>query len=117
MSIFNIFKKQKEADLNQKRQWAMSVDHQRILTDSLELIQTTTNPKTFFSRYNLALKEAELLNDTTHLTILTEEKEDLFIEFFDRCYFSGKLPHVKDDIISQKDEIPPEAYDYFLSIK
>ncbi len=125
MSILNKSKKQNQRE--KSHQLLIGAQHDRILNDSIELIQTTVYPDTFFSRYALALKEAKLIieqsPDTSYgeyasevLAILTEDKEEIIMDFFERWYFLGKLSHVKDDIISHKDEIPPQSYEYFFSL-
>lgn len=125
MGIFNKTKKQKQRE--KSRQLLIGAQHDRILNDSIELIQTTVYPDTFFSRYALALKEAKLIieqsPDTPYgeyasevLAILTEDKEEIIMEFLDRSHSAGKLIPHKDQVIPHAPIIPQKPYTHFQTL-
>lgn len=99
----------------------------RVLFESIDLISKTVYPKTFFSRYNTAIREAKTIIRLSQgypsekemrkiLDELYDSKNEIFEEFFDRCDAAGKLPFVKDEITAYRSEIPTESYEYFESL-
>lgn len=96
----------------------------RVLFESIDLFSKTVNPKTFFSRYNTAIREAKTIirlskgyeSEKEMKNILDElydSKSEIFNDFFDRCDDAGKLPFVKNEIIAHRAEIPNDSYEFF----
>ncbi len=100
-------KRDRFLDEVQARRWV------EILSDSIELMKTTKYPKTFFGRYKDALLSANEILKLTHLKSvrrdirvilddLTNNRDEIFNDFIDRCYFLGNLYSFKDDLLSGK---------------
>ena len=98
-----------------------------VLADSLNLIDTTVYPKTFFDRFDYAIVQAERFTEITkterHLayargviSYLRKNKGEKTKAFIDRCYSSGKLYGVKDELLSGKYDMPPEAKEYLRKL-
>ncbi|MBQ1264692.1 MAG: hypothetical protein IIY04_04670, partial [Oscillospiraceae bacterium] len=94
-----------------------------ILTDSLELLRTTTNPDTFFGRYKDALKAAAAILNTEQAQAYRAEAEQVcrnFLadrekpirEFVDRCAEKGILYVHRDAIVCWEGVISEELADY-----
>ena len=103
---------------------AQASQHFRILCDSVDLINKTVNPKTYFYRYETAVREAEIViklckdhamgkEATKALSFLLSKKVEVTNEFLDRCDVAGKLPFIKDDLIVMRDQMPKECFAYF----
>lgn len=143
MGLFDIFKKKTKAKLSpvapdaaygeypddwpQELKLAQAYQHFRIMTDSVELIHKTVYPKTYFSRYRTAVKEAEVVAGlckrhelgilaTQTLAVLLSDRVKITNDFLDRCEAAGKLPFVKNELVSYKAEMPEESYEYFEEI-
>ncbi|MBO5645620.1 MAG: hypothetical protein J6S59_00755, partial [Clostridia bacterium] len=97
------------------------------LTDSLDLIETTVYPQTFFSRFDYAIVQAEGFKEITkterHLayargvvSYLRKNKGEKTKAFIDRCYSRGKLYSIKDELLSGKYDVPEEAKEYLLKL-
>lgn len=98
-----------------------------ILHDSLDLLETTLNPETYFSRYRIALDNAKRILETTNsdyyktyaskiVTDLTENKPQKYKEFIDRCNSEGKLHFYKDKLLSSNYGISLELKDYVRNL-
>ena len=98
-----------------------------VLSESIDLISKTVVPKTFFSRYNMAIREAKTIIRLCKgypsakemceiLDELYDSKSEIFNDFFDRCDEESKLPFIKDEIIAHRAEIPDDSYEYFESL-
>ena len=98
-----------------------------VLSDSLQLMETTVYPKTFFSRYDLAISTAEQFLDTTRndqkktqlfevLDDLKCNREEKIIAFVDRCHEAGKLDAVRNELLSGEYDIPPVAIAYIKEL-
>jgi len=96
----------------------------RVLFESIDLISKTVYPKTFFSRYKTAIREAKTIIRLSKgydsekemkkiLDELYDSKSEIFNDFFNRCDDAGKLPFVKDEIIAHRAEIPEDSYEFF----
>lgn len=101
--------------------------YNEILGDSLELLETTVNSETFFSRYKIALDNAKRILETTSsqhyrdyaskiITDLTENRTEKIKNFIYRCNRDGRLYSVKDQLLSDNYDIPFEAKEYLNSL-
>ena len=108
----------------------MIEQHYRIFTDSLKLLQTTTNPRTFFGRYddmlgavgkimeackkvNLEsseLKGLEIVEDITS----EEVKTNMIIDFIDRCIDVDKVEVLEAELGEYKDKMTEESISYYI---
>ena len=97
------------------------------LSDSIQLIGTTVVPKTFFSRYEIAVREANYLaklcpwdNMGKHASqlalFLDVNKKQNINDFLDRCNMAKKLPFIKQEIMQKRNELPAECYAYFFKL-
>lgn len=138
MGLFDLFRKKKpepekptcgEYSDNWPPELKMvqAMQHFRILNDSIELISKTVYPKTFFYRYGLAVQEAQVVVNLSKgleneqavqdiLRTLQQEKTNIINSFLFRCYDSGKLPSVKDDIKAYRSEMPRESFELFSAM-
>ncbi len=125
--LFSLLKrKKKTASLRVQRSHPEEVFVQRfieILNDSLQLIETTVYPKTFFGRYKDALLNAEAIVEATQIDSrrayaqeiiadLTQNRSIKIKTFVDRCSTRGKLYAVKDELLSGKYDIPTDLISY-----
>ena len=141
MGLFDMFKKKKSEpkfspvapdaaygeypeDWPQELKLAQAYQHFGIMRDSVELIHKTVYPKTYFSRYRTAVKEAEVVAKLCKdhelgklamqtLAVLLSSREQITNDFLDRCDAAGKLPFVRNELISYKSEMPEGSYKYF----
>jgi hypothetical protein len=97
------------------------------LNDSIKLIGTTVVPHTFFSRYEIALREAKYLaklcpwdemgkHASQLVRFLEVNRKQNIKDFLDRCNAEHKLPFIKQEITQRREEMPPECYDYFCRL-
>ena len=104
-----------------------AIRHVEIMRESLALLRTTVYPKTFFSRYRLALREARSVvqlcgnckfgNEAEAvLDELSVEQVAMVNAFLERCQKADKLLSLKDEITALIDEFPAESYAYFLKL-
>lgn len=100
-----------------------AANHFRIIRESLELINKTTYPSTFFGRYETAVKNAEMVIEIMKqydasedaeelLESLIDEKESLVDEFLDRCNEKGILPRIRENILKYREHLTSENIDY-----
>ncbi len=98
-----------------------------IFTDSVKLMKTTKNPKTLFGRYDTALSSVEQMLSLTHneearrhaqsmIDVLKSSRDEIVKDFVDRCYQSGNLYTIKDELFSGQYSLSPAntAYIHFL---
>ena len=94
-----------------------------ILNDSLHLIATTTQPHTFYARYDDAICAAKHIMETStneahrHFAESTyndliQNKSDKVKAFVDRCAAKGFLYKNKDEIKAPEHNLPEEIVDY-----
>lgn len=94
-----------------------------IINDSLELLDTTVNPETYFSRYKIALDNANRILENTNvphyrdyalevITDLTQNRSEHIKEFIDRCNSEGRLYFLKEKLHSNNYDIPFEAEEH-----
>ena len=99
----------------------------RIVRESLDLINKTTNPSTFFGRYETAvqnakrtieiMKQYDASEDAEELLeSLVDEKESLVEEFIDRCYDKGILSKVKDEILQYRKHLTDDNIEYLQDL-
>ena len=99
----------------------------QILNESLEIMEQTTNPGTFFSRYDTAVDMAERILETSfvdaHITYAEEvldsllsEQDSIATDFVDRCRAKGNLRFVKDALLENDTVFTEEAKEYLLEV-
>lgn len=95
----------------------------RVIRESLELLNKTTNPSTFFGRYETAVDNAKRVIELMEqydasedaeelLESLLDEKESLVDEFIDRCYDKGILTKVRDEILQYRKHLTEDNVIY-----
>ena len=100
-----------------------AANHFRIIRESLELINKTTYPSTFFGRYETAVKNAEMVIEIMKqydasddaeelLESLIDKKETLVDEFLDRCNEKGILPRIRENILKYREHLTSENINY-----
>ena len=106
---------------------AMASRHFEILQDSLNLINSTVYPKTFFGRYKDALEDAEAImelcgNSKTGKMAeniynkLTDDKTQIVNDFLRRCNDAGKLQRFKADMELYLEEMPQDSIELFENL-
>lgn len=101
--------------------------HFEILMDSMELLHTTTYPDTFFSRYSIAVEEAQTVirlcgrktpgdRAAAILQALQADKAQYINGLLRRCNAAGQLPLMKDAIVAHRTEMPPASYELLLQL-
>lgn len=142
MGLFDLFKKkpkqtkplvQKSSDNALPEGWSRS-DILKLaqwryetLNDSIKLIGETVVPHTFFSRYEIAVREAKYLaklcpwdemgkHASQLMLFLDANRKQNINDFLDRCNAAQKLPFIKQEIMQRRNEMPPECYDYFSQL-
>lgn len=99
----------------------------QILNESLTIMKNTTNPGTFFSRYDTAVDMAERILETSYidehiayaeevLDVLLSEQDSIATDFVDRCRAKGNLRFVKDAILENDTVFSVEAKVYLLDV-
>ena len=135
MGLFDIFRNKEELLRNPEATaqhpdvgtLTVGARHYEIMRESIDIIGETTNPDTFFSRYNLAVKHAKMLIELfpnyelgtiaeSELEILEDDKDIFIEEFLDRCNDEEKLPFIKNEIMAHRSEMSDESYEYFLEL-
>lgn len=127
MGLFDLFKKKEELPQGMRVvEYDPPEQHARIIVDSLNIMNKTTNPDTYFSRYKLASNKACLIsglkasiyngmtaNDIYNM--LHNDKDRLHREFIDRLFISKK----ENQLVYQLHEVglsmSPETREYFVS--
>lgn len=98
-----------------------------IINDSLALLETTVNPETYFSRYKLALDNANRILENTSvshyreyaleiISDLTQNRDENHKEFIDRCNDEERLYSYKDKFLSDSYDISPKVKEYVKSL-
>ena len=98
------------------------------MVDSVELLWLTSNPETFFPRYQLAIKQAwDVIRADRFgfhgkqakqiLKVLNNKKVIIVNAFLKRCHETGKFPYKQDEIIANRINMPAESYEYFLQLQ
>ena len=97
------------------------------LNDSIKLLGMTVAPGTFFSRYEIAVREAKYLEKLCpwdeigrhagHLALFLEvNKIEIINDFLDRCDAAKKLHFLKEEMTQHRDAMPKECYAYFCQL-
>lgn len=121
MGVFDIFKKTKEksdgfAKVYNKAELLQIKRHTEIIDESLEILNKTLHPITYFSRYDLVIENARILygicpnsmvgeRSKTIIDNMPKEKEMAVKNFIQRCYDAGRLPYVKNEFEQLKDKM------------
>lgn len=83
----------------------------QILNESLEIMKQTTNPGTFFCRYDTALDMTERIMESSfveeHICYAEEindwlltQTDSIAMEFVDRCKEKGNLQYVQEELFT-----------------
>lgn len=97
------------------------------LSYSLELLNTTVYPKTFFKRYDDALSSAREISDIAFshtdkafaksvIDDLINNREQKIRDFVDRCHAQGKLYSVKDELLLGYYDLSPSIKSYIAEL-
>ena len=101
---------------------------EEIFNESLNIMKQTTNPRTFFGRYDDALDTLhEMLNYSAHdktqrseimqrIKKLEAEKEQLIISFIDRSIREGKKDILKNVMCTYENKMTPKSIEHLKSI-
>ena len=129
MGLFGFSKKKSKtpskAEIEEFSRKAKILNDYYIMCDSIEIMQETVYPQTFFKRYKMAIEKAEIVKNANDelskdaaKTLLEVKRNSvkIFNAFFDRCNKEGKLIFAKNEIISHKSEIPEESYKLFQKL-
>ena len=98
------------------------------MVDSVQLLWETSNPNTFFSRYDLAIQQARSvisvdggglrgMQARKTLKVLRKHKVVLVNAFLKRCYDAGKFSYKKDELLANIPNMPEESYAYYLQLQ
>ena len=99
----------------------------QILNESLEIMNQTTNPGTFFCRYNTALDMAERMIEHSfeeeHSSYAKEirdwlqlETDRIAVDFVNRCKAKGNLLFVQDELFSNDTVFSEKAKAYLSEV-
>lgn len=99
----------------------------QILKESLEIMEQTTNPGTFFSRYDTAVDMAERILETSFvdehiayaeevLDVLLSEQDSIAMDFVNRCKAKGNFWYVQDALLENDTVFTEEAKVYLLEV-
>lgn len=127
MGFFGMFKKEnaknKADDIREKADHAKILNDYWIMCDSVEIMQETLYPETFFKRYKMSIEKAQMVINSDRqdlaklaskqLAQIKKDKIQIFNDFFDRCDDAGKIPSIKDAVTAHRSEIPAESYRFF----
>lgn len=98
---------------------------EQIKRESLEIMSTTTNPKTFWGRYNDVLRFTEMdwsggvpsgkLEQAAHerTSMFQKTLEPLVIDFIDRCIAAGKGDLLHQSMKEHKDLLSKDVLSYY----
>lgn len=122
MGIFDFFKPKRKV---QQTAYDPPGQHAQIIRESMGLLETTTNPGTYFSRYRLVINEAvkissfeEIIYDgktaAQLLGMLQNEKDRLHREFIDRMFAAKKENQLVYRMHEAGEVISSEALSYFI---
>ena len=81
----------------------------QIRNESYEIMETTTNPKTFWGRYGDVL----CLADMECSLQLQADMEHLVIDFIDRCIASGKIDALRQSLAEHEDWLSEDVKAYW----
>ena len=99
----------------------------QILNESLEIMKQTTNPGTFFCRYDTALDMTERIMESSfveeHIRYAEEindwlvlETDSIAMEFVDRCKAKGYLRSVQEELFANDTVFSEEAKAYLSAV-
>lgn len=104
------------------------IQHVHIITDSLNIMNKTTNPDTYFSRYRTASNESILISDYDEIiyngmtpieihNMLNDdyEKDELHIEFIDRLFRENKEDLLTYQLYEVGLHMSEEVREYFVN--
>lgn len=97
-----------------------------ILDDSIRLLDTTTDPCTFFGRYNDALSITDKIISSSHpdsrveyvkrkRAYLIDSKDRISMAFVDRCREKGTLWTIQNELLSDTSVLSPTVKQYVRS--
>lgn len=98
-----------------------------IFVDSYKLIQTTTNPQTFFGRYDDAIKMLQEMKQYAirdglqegtleqWISTMEVERDTMTCSFIDRSIAAGKTELLLDTMWAYQDKMTPNSFAYLKS--
>lgn len=112
-----------EADIPEKEGTENSAqNYLKKMRECIVSLDQTTDPKTFFKRYETAVRNVELaveqlrgeekIDAQTLLSSLLHDKENFIYDFIQRCYRKGVLDRVKGDILENREHLTYDVLDY-----
>ena len=129
MGLFDMFRKKEQLPQGMRVvEYDPPEQHARIIVDSMNLINKTTNPDTYFSRYRLASNEACLISgmrgaiyngmDAEQIYRMLNdkrEKDKLHREFIDRLFDAKKENQLTYQMYEVGLHMSPETRAYFVA--
>ncbi len=113
MGIFSFLKAKKLKKEQEIAAFAMAApSYLRIARDSIELLRNTTNPSTFFSRYDDLVFSLESLGRSTRDVTSDTFKSELQIEFIDRLVDADKLYLLVYDLEKYSSKMTQDSLEY-----
>ena len=109
--MFGLFKKKKRMELANA---VASTRHVEIASESLNLVRSTLNPKTFFGRCEDIAVAEERLTGTSTFRDDIEIQTALQIEFIDRALASGKAQAFKSSMENYTHLLTPDALIHYV---
>lgn len=113
MGIFSLFKSAKTNRKNEVVNLVMSDSrYVQIGRESLDLLRKTTNPRTFFGRYEDLVFSLRSLGQSTNEIESDAFKSELQIEFIDRLVEAGKLNMLLDELDKYREHMTEDSLEY-----
>ena len=113
MGIFSLFKSAKSKREHEVANLVMSgYRHVQVGRESLDLIRKTTNPRTFFGRYEDLVYSLRSLGQSTNEIESDTFKSQLQIEFIDRLVEEGKLNLLLDELDKYREHMTEDSLEY-----
>ena len=113
MGIFSFLKAMKINNKQELATFAMAgPSYVRLGRESLELLRKTTNPRTFFGRYDDLVFSLESLGQSTREVTSDTFKSELQIEFIDRLIDADKLHLLVADLEKYRSKMTQDSLEY-----
>ena len=113
MGFFSFLKAKKGNTKQNLASLAMAAPrHLQVGRKSLELIRKTTNPRTFFGRYDDLVFSLQALGQPTCEVTSDVFKSELQIEFIDRLVEAGKLNLLIADLEKYRSRMTQDSLEY-----
>lgn len=118
MGIFSFLKTAKDKRRHDLAVFAMSAPrYVQVGHESLALLRKTTNPRTFFGRYDDLVFSLRSMGQSTREVTSEAFKSELQIEFIDRLVETDKLHLLIADIEKYRAKMTQESLEYLDWVK